>query len=373
MDRITVHAPLSEYEVLIGEGLLGQMGALLRQRGLTGKVGIVTNPVVKGLYARRVQEGLDRAGLNSVVFTVPDGEAYKTLDTVRGLYEQFLEAGLDRTSTLVALGGGVIGDTAGFAAATYMRGLPLVQVPTTLLAMVDASIGGKVGVDLPRGKNLVGAFKQPALVVTDPTTLATLPHEEFRCGLAEVVKAGLIGSPALFAHLENRGAEPLARVLREAIAVKVAIVEEDPFEGGRRAILNLGHTFGHALEALSGYGLRHGYAVSIGMVVATRTAVRLGLCDPAVEARLKALLERFALPMAYQGFTPEKIWEAMASDKKKRGQRLHFVLPLRIGEVVVTDQVPKEVVLQALTERKGEREKIMTRHRRKTGGDQTPP
>jgi 3-dehydroquinate synthase len=353
MERITVHAPLGDYEILIGEGLLGQMGLLLRQRGLRGRVGIVTNPVVGGLYVQRVQEGLAQAGLDSLVFTVPDGEVYKTLDTVRGLYEQFLDAGLDRSSTLVALGGGVIGDMAGFAAATYMRGLPLVQVPTTLLAMVDASIGGKVGVDLPRGKNLVGAFKQPALVVVDPPTLATLPHEEVRCGLAEVVKAGLIGSVALFAHLEEQGADPLPWVLREAIAVKVAVVEEDPFEGGRRAVLNLGHTFGHALETLSGYRLRHGYAVSIGLVVAARAAIRLGLCDPTVEARLRALLERFGLPTGYQGFAPEEIWEAMASDKKKRGQRLRFVLPLRIGEVIVTDQVSKEVVLQALEETHG--------------------
>ena len=353
MDRITVHAPLGEYEVLIGEGLLRQVGALLRQWGLTGRVGIVTNPVVGGLYIQRVQEGLAQAGLDAVVFTLPDGEAYKTLDTVRGLYEGFLDAGLDRSSTLVALGGGVIGDMAGFAAATYMRGLPLVQVPTTLLAMVDASIGGKVGVDLPRGKNLVGAFKQPALVVVDPTTLETLPDEEVRCGLAEVIKAGLIGSAALFAHLERQGAEPLPRVVREAIAVKVAVVEEDPFEGGRRAVLNLGHTFGHALETLSGYRLRHGYAVSIGLVVAAQAAICLGLCAPTVEARLRGLLDRFGLPTTHSGFAPEGIWEAMASDKKKRGQRLRFVLPLRIGEVIVTDQVPKEVVLQALEETHG--------------------
>ena len=348
MDRITVHAPLGDYEVLIGEGLLSQMGALLRQRGLVGGVGIVTNPVVGGLYVQRVQEGLAEAGLDAVVFTVPDGEAYKTLDTVRGLYERFLEAGLDRSSTLVALGGGVIGDMAGFAAATYMRGLPLAQVPTTLLAMVDASIGGKVGVDLPRGKNLVGAFKQPALVVVDPSTLATLPDEEVRCGLAEVVKAGVIGSPPLFVHLEDQGAEPLCRVIQEAIAVKVAVVEEDPFEGGGRAALNLGHTFGHALERLSGYRLRHGYAVSIGMGVAARVAPRMALSDPAVEARLRGLLERFGLPTAYSGFAPEEVWEAMASDKKKRGRGLRFVLPVRIGEVIVTDEVPKEVVLQAL-------------------------
>ena len=249
---------------------------------------------------------------------------------------------------MLALGGGVIGDMAGFAAATYMRGVPLVQLPTTLLAMVDASVGGKVAVDHPRGKNLIGAFKQPELVVIDPLALATLDEAEMQSGWAEVIKAGVIGSPSLFEHLEEAGDEPSLSVIADAIRVKVTIVEEDPYEKGRRAVLNLGHTFGHALEVLSGFTLRHGEAVSIGMVAAIRTAVALGLCDEMVEERLVALLQRFGLPTRYAGYEPREVWKAMATDKKKRGKKLRFVLPRAIGQVVVTDQTPQAVVLEVL-------------------------
>jgi len=226
--------------------------------------------------------------------------------------------------------------------------VPLVQVPTTLLAMVDASIGGKVAVDHPQGKNLIGAFKQPELVVVDPLALATLDEAEMRSGWAEVIKAGVIGSPSLFERLEERGNKPLSSVIAEAISVKVATVEEDPYEKGRRAVLNLGHTFGHALEVLSGFTLRHGEAVSVGMVAAARTAVALGLCDETVEGRLVALLQRVGLPTRYEGYEPGKVWEAMATDKKRRGKKLHFVLPQALGQVVVTDQVPKAAVLEVL-------------------------
>ena len=315
---------------------------------------LVTNPTVGGLYAPVVVESLREAGFDPLVVEVPDGEAFKTLDTVRSLYDRFVDGGLDRASPVFALGGGVIGDTAGFAAATYMRGVPLVQLPTSLLAMVDASVGGKVAVDHPRGKNLIGAFHQPELVVVDPDVLATLPEGEFRVGLAEVIKAGVIGSPALFEHLERRGAEPLEWVIGEAIRVKAAVVEEDPYERGRRAILNLGHTFGHALEVLSSFSLRHGEAVAVGMAIAAEVAVRLGLCESSVRERLIALLRQFGLPTACKGYEPEAIWEAMATDKKRRGQRLRFVLPRAIGRVVVADDVPKELVLEVL-ERMGER------------------
>ncbi|MCK4471022.1 MAG: 3-dehydroquinate synthase, partial [Anaerolineae bacterium] len=214
--------------------------------------------------------------------------------------------------------------------------------------MVDASIGGKVAVDHPRGKNLIGAFKQPELVVIDPLALATLDEAEKRSGWAEVIKAGVIGSPNLFEHLEEKGDEPSLPLIIEAVRVKVAIVEEDPYESGRRAVLNLGHTFGHALEVLSGFTLRHGEAVSVGLVAATRTAVALGLCDDTVEGRLAVLLQRFGLPTRYEGYEPVEIWRAMATDKKKRGKKLRFVLPRGVGQVVVTDQVPKAVVLEVL-------------------------
>ena len=353
MERIPVRTPGGGYEVHLGRGLLARVGDLARRRGLRGRAALVTNPTVGGLYAPAAVESLRKAGFDPLVIEVPDGEAFKTLDTVRFLYDRFVDGGLDRASPVFALGGGVIGDTAGFAAATYMRGVPLVQLPTSLLAMVDASVGGKVAVDHPKGKNLIGAFHQPELVIVDPDVLATLPEGEFRAGLAEVIKAGVIGSPALFEHLEQRGVEPLEWVIGEAIRVKAAVVEEDPYERGRRAVLNLGHTFGHALEVLSGFSLRHGEAVAVGMAIAAEVAVGLGLCEGSVRERLMALLRKFGLPTACGGYEPEAIWEAMATDKKRRGERLRFVLPKAIGQVVIADDVPKELVLEVL-ERMGE-------------------
>lgn len=348
VERIAVRTPTGSYEIHLGEGLLAQVGELVRERGLRGRVALVTNPTVGDLYAPTVVVSLRKAGCEPVVCQVSEGEAHKTLDTVGSLYDQFIAGGLDRYGAVLALGGGVIGDMAGFAAATYMRGVPLVQLPTTLLAMVDASIGGKVAVDHPRGKNLIGAFKQPELVVVDPLALATLDEAEMRSGWAEVIKAGVIGSPSLFQHLEEAGDEPSLSVIADAVRVKVAIVEEDPYEKGRRAVLNLGHTFGHALEVLSGFTLRHGEAVSIGLVAAARTAVALGLCDDTVEGRLVALLQRFGLPTRYEGYGPREVWEAMTTDKKKRGKKLRFVLARAIGQVEVSDQVPQAVVLGVL-------------------------
>jgi 3-dehydroquinate synthetase len=251
----------------------------------------------------------------------------------------------------------VVGDVAGFAAATFMRGLPVVQVPTTLLAMVDASGGGKTGVDLPAGKNLVGAFKQPALVVIDPTTLSTLPQVDLRAGMAEVVKAGVIGSPQLFEGLEQGNSNDtnvrsldMTWIIRQAVAVKIEAVESDPYERGRRAVLNLGHTFGHAFEVLSDYQLRHGEAVAMGMVVAARLAVALGHCPPDVARRIGSLLGQMGLSDAIPDHDPATIWEAMITDKKKRGSRLRFVLPLGIGQVGLFDDVPREAVIAVLTE-----------------------
>jgi shikimate kinase/3-dehydroquinate synthase len=348
VEKIAVRTPTGSYEIHLGKRLLTRIGELAQQKGLGDKVALVTNPTVGDLYASTVVASLQEAGFEPVICQVPDGETYKTLNIVSSLYDQFVAGGLDRYGAVLALGGGVIGDMAGFAAATYMRGVPLVQLPTTLLAMVDASIGGKVAVDHPRGKNLIGAFKQPEMVVIDPLALKTLDEAEMRSGWAEVIKAGVIGSPRLFEHLEEGGDDPSPSIIAEAIHVKVAIVEEDPYESGRRAVLNLGHTFGHALEVLSGFTLRHGEAVSIGMVAATRTAVALGLCDEMVEGRLVALLQRFGLPTCYEGYEPREIWEAMATDKKKRGKKLRFVLPRAIGQVVVTDQVSKAMVLEVL-------------------------
>lgn len=357
---LPVQAPGGGYTIHLGHGLLARLGERLREAGLRDLVAVVSNPTVWQRYGQAVEKALQAAGLASFVCLIPDGEQHKTLDTVAALYQRFVAGGLDRSGTVLAVGGGVVGDVAGFAAATYLRGLPLVQVPTTLLAMVDASVGGKTGVDLPQGKNLVGAFKQPALVVIDPEVLRTLPVAELRCGLAEVVKAAIIGDPELFEHLEKVSTGvgqdktlPYATwdwpwIIRRALAVKIGVVEEDPLERGRRAVLNLGHTFGHALERLSGYTLPHGQAVSIGLIAAARLAVALGCGDATLPGRLAALLERLGLPTSLPDVEPAAIWEAMQSDKKRRGQKLRFVLPRRIGEVSVTDVVTQADVVSVL-------------------------
>jgi shikimate kinase / 3-dehydroquinate synthase len=336
------------YSIRLGRGLLSQIGPLLHETGASGGVAVVSNPTVLALHGERLLAGLRAAGFVLAVCQVPDGEAAKTLDTVRHLYVAFVDAGLDRQGAVLAFGGGVVGDLAGLAAATYLRGVPLVQVPTTLLAMVDSSVGGKVGVDLPQGKNLVGAFKEPALVVADVEALASLPPAELANGLAEAVKTGIIGDPLLFRQIEEHGPAPLPWIVRRAVAVKAAVVEADPYERGVRATLNLGHTFGHALERLSGYALPHGAAVAVGLVASARLAARLGLSDPALAPRVAAVLGRLGLPTAYRCHRPEEIWEAMGTDKKRRGGRLRFVLPRAVGEVVVSDAVPREDVLAVL-------------------------
>ena len=354
---LLVRHPGGEYPIHIGHGLLPHIGEALRKVGVAegSRVAIVTNPTVAPLYGSQIEASLRAAGLQPFICSVADGEQHKTLASVTALYEQFLANGLDRSSTVLSLGGGVIGDVAGFAAATFMRGLRFVQVPTTLLAMTDASVGGKTGVDLPQGKNLVGAFKQPALVAIDPAVLATLPAEEVRSGMAEVIKHGVIGAPDLFAELETGGGalsswwegEGVTRLAR-SLRVKIDVVEEDPFERGRRAVLNLGHTVGHGLERLSDFTLRHGEAASIGMVAAARIASRLGHASPALADRIEASLAIWGLPVRLPPFSPSAIWEAMAHDKKRRGRSLRWVLPRVIGDVFITDQVKRSDVLEVL-------------------------
>ncbi len=349
MSRITVPTPQGSYHICLGEGLLAQVGRLLVNRGIRpGKAAIVTNPDVGPHHAEPVAASLEAAGFQPVLCTVPEGEQHKTLATVATLYDQFLAGGLDRHSPVLALGGGVVGDMAGFAAATYLRGVPFVPIPTSLLAMVDASVGGKTGVDLPQGKNLVGAFKQPRVVIIDPAVLSTLPGEEFRAGLAEVVKHGIIGAPALFQQLEGARPASLGQLIPEAVQVKVDVVAQDPFEQGRRAVLNLGHTFGHALELVSQFRLRHGEAVAVGLVAAAEMAAILGRCDPALVSRIRALLERLGLPVALPGYDLDAVHQAMAHDKKRKGRTLRFVIPQALGDVVVIDDPGEAVVQEAL-------------------------
>ncbi len=347
---LPVRTPDGGYPIYLGRKLLSRAGELLADAGLRAprQIGLVSNPIVGALYAAPVENALGRGGYTVTRCLVPDGESHKTLDTVRTMYDAFADARLDRASAIVALGGGVIGDMAGFAAATYLRGVPFVQMPTTLLAMVDSSVGGKVAVDHPRGKNLIGAFKQPALVIADLDVLQTLPPAEYRAGLAEVIKAGIIAAPELFAYLEEGGAGDSAWPIAEAIRVKVEVVQEDPYERGRRAVLNLGHTFAHAFELLSDYQMRHGEAVSVGLVAAARLAEAVGLAEEPLAARLMRCLAAHGLPTSPPPLDPDAVWDAMGSDKKRQGGRIRFILPRRIGDVVISDAVRREDVRRAL-------------------------
>ncbi|MCX7681944.1 MAG: 3-dehydroquinate synthase [Anaerolineae bacterium] len=349
---LTVHYPGGTYPVYIGTGLLEHIGGVVRSTGAaeSSRVAVVSNTTVAPLYGAPVEESLRMAGLRPFSCILPDGEQYKTLATVTRLYDMFLDGELGRADTVLALGGGVIGDIAGFAAATFMRGVRFVQLPTTLLAMVDASVGGKTGVDLPQGKNLVGAFKQPEAVLMDTAVLATLPVAELRSGMAEVIKHGLIAAPHLLAELEAGGRAIGPSHIAEALRVKIAIVEADPFEQGRRAVLNLGHTLGHGLERLSGYTMRHGEAVSIGMVAVARISRALGQADPTLPAYVEGLLARWELPVRCPPYEVDAICEAMAHDKKKRGKGLRWVLPRAVGEVDIVENVPMEVVRSVLLE-----------------------
>ncbi len=386
MITLPVRSPGGEYPIHIGRGVLAYLGGALRAAGVRERtaVAIVTNTVVGPLYAGRVEATLREAGYRPFVCTIPDGEQHKTLDTVRALYDQFLAGQLDRSGVVLALGGGVTGDIAGFAAATFMRGVRFAQVPTSLLAMTDASVGGKTGVDLPQGKNLVGAFKQPELVLIDLDALDTLPEAEFRSGMAELLKHGVIGAAELFEKKqeargkkqgarskgqevrgkgqEARGKNPASCILHpvscilhpaslaRSLQVKIEIVEEDPFERGRRAVLNLGHTTAHGLEQVSDFTLRHGDAVSIGMVVAARIAAALGRAEPGLAARIADVLAAWGLPVTCPPYPVEAIWQAMTHDKKKQGKGLRWILPRAIGDVEIVDNVPEDLVRQILVE-----------------------
>ncbi len=347
MTTIPVKTPSGEYPIHIYEGVLADTGAKLRERGFTGKCAIVTNPTVGQHYTEKLAASLTEAGFSPVVCEIPDGEQHKTLATVAGLYDRFLAAGLERGNPVLSLGGGVTGDIAGFAAASYLRGVPFVQIPTSLLAMVDASVGGKTGVDLPQGKNLVGAFKQPEMVLIDPLVLATLPGAEFRSGLAEVVKHGIIADETLLEKLRT-GDFSLDWMIAAAVKVKVAVVQEDPFEKGRRAVLNLGHTFGHAFEKLSDFQLRHGEGVAMGMVCAARLAQSLGYCSPQTTERIINTLAFLDLPTEPPRHAFESVWAAMGADKKKAAGKLRFDLPRAIGDVDIFTDVPETVVQSVL-------------------------
>jgi shikimate kinase / 3-dehydroquinate synthase len=354
MSVLPVRTPDGQYDICLGDGLLHHAGRLLGNRGLrTGPAAIVTNSMVAEYHAETLADSLRAAGFEPHLCLAPEGEQHKTLATVTTLYDQFLAAKLDRNSPIIALGGGVIGDMTGFAAATYLRGAPFVQIPTTLLAMVDASVGGKTGVDLPQGKNLVGAFKQPAAVIIDTAVLRSLPPAEFASGMAEVIKHGIIGAPTLFETLEAGLPHPEGprhkHLVADAVRVKIAVVEEDPFEQGRRAILNLGHTFGHAIELVSNFTIRHGEGVALGTIAATHLAAALGRCDPALVDRVTQVMDRHRLPVELPGYDVGAIMAAMGHDKKRAGKTLRFIIPQALGDVVIIDDPGVAWVRDALS------------------------
>lgn len=327
------------YDVIVEQGGLKNLGKMLKLRNLKGPIAIVCDSHLATLFANDVLDSLIECGYVARLIVIQPGEEYKTIETVAGLWKGFLEAGLDRKSTVIALGGGVVGDISGFAASTYMRGCPWVVVPTSLLAMVDASLGGKTGFDLPEGKNLVGSFHPPCLVMADPDLLSTLPEAELRSGLAEVVKHGIIGDKELF-HICADGYETvkknLVNIVRRAIGVKARTIAEDPFESGVRAALNLGHTIGHAVEIASLFKLRHGEAVSIGMVAEARLAVKLGMAEAELVEQIKSNLLGLGLPVDVPDDLPrDVIFNAMRVDKKKDGSFIKFALPVAIGKVKV--------------------------------------
>lgn len=349
----TLHVDLGErsYPIVIGRDLFADSDLLSRH--VSGRqVAIVSNETVAPLYVDRVRDALGERDLVTEI-VLPDGEQYKTLATLEGIFDRLLQEGHNRSTTLIAVGGGVVGDVTGFAAACYQRGVDYIQVPTTLLSQVDSSVGGKTAVNHPLGKNMIGAFYQPRCVLIDTTTLQTLPPREFAAGMAEVVKYGLIGDPDFYAwltehvsHLQAREEAALAEAIERSCANKAAVVAADEREGGVRALLNLGHTFGHAIETAQGYGQwLHGEAVAAGMVLAAQLSEQLGWLASGDSDAVIELLQRLQLPTAPPPeMTADQFLELMARDKKVIDGRLRLVLLRSIGEAWVTDAVGEEQI-----------------------------
>jgi 3-dehydroquinate synthase len=346
--RVRVDFGERSYDIVIGGGLLAQAAEWLQSVKLGKRGVIITDTNVVQHYGESLRETLQAAGFTVGMLDVPAGEASKSLRQANRLFEKLPSLGLDRQSFVIALGGGVVGDLAGFVAASYLRGIALVQIPTTLLAQMDSSVGGKVGVNLPQGKNLVGAFYQPRLVLADIGTLATLPERELRAGFAEVIKHGAIADAEFFAWLEREhervlkcNADAVVHAVRRCCEIKAAVVSQDERESGLRAILNFGHTLGHAMEALTEYvGLLHGEAISMGMCCAARLSVkRAGLSEDEAK-RLCGLIAASGLPTRLgETFKLEELLQSARLDKKARNGKLRFVLLKRLGETVVSDAV----------------------------------
>ena len=328
----TVHVKASrEYDVLIGPGLLATLGSHAKAMKKIKKVCIVSETNVWPLYGGATKKSLTEAGLDVVVFVFPAGEKSKNGQTYLELLNFLAENQLTRSDLLVALGGGVVGDLTGFAAATFLRGIQFIQIPTTLLAAVDSSVGGKTAIDLPAGKNLCGAFYQPSLVLCDTDTLTTLPESVFKDGCAEVIKYGILYDPELFAHLAAHGLDfDQQAVITRCVELKRDVVAEDEFDTGARMKLNLGHTIGHGIEAQSNFAISHGTAVAIGTAIVTRAALKLGICTAETEHAILDVLTKFGLPISCD-CTAETLYRHSLSDKKRSGGSVSLIIPERIG------------------------------------------
>jgi len=361
MKKVRVRLGSNSYNILIGPDLLRQTGARLKEIGLSDSVVIITDPTVKNLFGSTLKQSLTGSGFEVHILEVPEGEEQKSLETAGRLYNELTDFYAERTTPILALGGGVIGDLAGFVAATYLRGVPLIQIPTTLLAQVDSSIGGKVAVDHGQLKNKVGAFYQPRLVISDIATLKTLTAGELSDGLAEAIKHGVIWDEEYFAYVEknlNRikslDEKALETVVSGSAKIKARVVEKDEKDFGLRNILNYGHTAGHAIESVSDFKVRHGEAVAIGMVVAARISNKLGILDTNEVIRLKDVIARAGLPTEVPDLQTKGLIQAISHDKKILQGKVRFVLPKSIGDVFITDEVSPSMIEEALVERNEE-------------------
>jgi 3-dehydroquinate synthase len=358
MPQATIHVLPRPYQASIENGLLARAGSVLGELlPQASRIFVVTVPPVRKRWGSKLLKSLTSAGFEPQVIMMPDGEPSKRLATVESMAEKLAKLGADRKSVIIALGGGVVGDVAGLLASLYMRGVEFVQVPTTVLAQVDASIGGKTGVNLVGGKNLLGTFHHPRVVLIDPTVLKTLPDREFRAGLYEALKCGVIGNVELFIRFEQNRARILKRdpaelewLIAQSVRLKAEVVSADEHEGGLRRVLNLGHTIGHALEAETGYRkLLHGEAVAWGMIAATSIALNVGRTDSVTAGRISdAVLSLGRLPEL--NVNPRKIVSRLQSDKKTQNGVVHFVLPREIGKVEISSEVPEPAVLGAVEE-----------------------
>jgi 3-dehydroquinate synthase len=355
MAIVMVNSPGFSYGINIRGGLVPIAGATIRSLSSAGRAAVVTDSSVASHYLTPLTASLEASGFEVIPVLIPGGEAGKSLDTVSLIYDRLLSRRVDRNTPLIALGGGIVGDVAGFAAATLLRGVPFIQMPTTLLAMVDASVGGKTGVNHAVGKNMIGAFYQPTVVLADVATLTTLPDRELRAGLAECIKHDIIRDAEGFNRLEqsieralNRDADYLTQLVAHNVNIKVRVVEADPYEHGERAHLNFGHTFGHAFEKVTDFRLLHGECVSLGMMAASNLARDLGMLSGAAVARIKAVLQRAGLPVSGLDVSTDEVVAAMRSDKKVANDRIRLIVPDRIGHVVTRQDIPDAAIRTAI-------------------------